>query len=209
MRYHFTSDTHYDHMNIVRYSDRPFAIQPPGSDPHAPRWARPSELGYVESQSWTWPQIDIDAMRETFIENWNRVVKPADKVYHLGDFAMGPGVTLRERVSAIRARLNGEVILILGNHDRPKRKLYMDCGFNGVGTYAHEKLQGLRVAMQHKPFSLTEDFGARTGWNHADLQLCGHVHELWMRKGLLINVGVDQWNYTPVSLDELATMRNI
>jgi calcineurin-like phosphoesterase family protein len=27
--------------------------------------------------------------------------------------------------------------------------------------------------------------------------------------GLLINVGVDQWNYTPVSLDELATMRNI
>jgi len=34
-------------------------------------------------------------------------------------------------------------------------------------------------------------------------QLCGHVHEKWVQKGKIINVGVDVWNFTPHTIDEM------
>jgi calcineurin-like phosphoesterase family protein len=41
--------------------------------------------------------------------------------------------------------------------------------------------------------------------------LCGHVHSIWKTKRsdkgtLMINVGVDVWNYAPVSLDQIVQL---
>jgi len=33
--------------------------------------------------------------------------------------------------------------------------------------------------------------------------LCGHVHDKWKVKGRQINVGVDVWNYAPVSHEKI------
>jgi calcineurin-like phosphoesterase family protein len=33
--------------------------------------------------------------------------------------------------------------------------------------------------------------------------LCGHVHEAWKRHVRVINVGVDVWDFYPVSVDQL------
>ena len=57
------SDTHFGHKNILSFKDKDTgdAIR-----------------GKVFSS--------IDEMDETLIDNWNRVVKPGDKIYHLGDF---------------------------------------------------------------------------------------------------------------------------
>ena len=51
---------------------------------------------------------------EVLIARWNAVVKPADDVWHIGDFAAGAS---RERCAEIFARLAGRKRLVRGNHD--------------------------------------------------------------------------------------------
>lgn len=57
------------------------------------------------------PWDDLDQMHEDLVANWNKVVSPNDKVYHLGD------VAIARRGLAQLERLNGRKVLIRGNHD--------------------------------------------------------------------------------------------
>jgi calcineurin-like phosphoesterase family protein len=50
-------------------------------------------------------------MDEFMVQAWNERVKPNDKVYHLGD------VVINRRCLPTLARLNGDKVLIRGNHD--------------------------------------------------------------------------------------------
>jgi calcineurin-like phosphoesterase family protein len=50
-------------------------------------------------------------MDEAMVAAWNDRVRPNDKVYHLGD------VVINRRALAIMDRLNGDKVLIRGNHD--------------------------------------------------------------------------------------------
>lgn len=52
-----------------------------------------------------------EEMDEAMVRNWNTVVRPHDKVYHLGD------VVIRRECLRILDRLNGKKRLIRGNHD--------------------------------------------------------------------------------------------
>lgn len=57
------------------------------------------------------PWDDPDEMDEEMIRRWNDSVRPNDKVYHLGD------VVINRRALATLSRLNGDKVLIRGNHD--------------------------------------------------------------------------------------------
>jgi calcineurin-like phosphoesterase family protein len=57
------------------------------------------------------PWDDVEEMDEALVENWNRTVGPKDKVYHLGD------VAIQRKGLKILDRLNGDKVLIKGNHD--------------------------------------------------------------------------------------------
>jgi calcineurin-like phosphoesterase family protein len=57
------------------------------------------------------PYATPEEMDEDMIEKWNAKVKPTDKVYHLGD------VVINRRALPTLARLNGDKVLIRGNHD--------------------------------------------------------------------------------------------
>lgn len=57
------------------------------------------------------PWTDPDEMDEAMVKAWNERVKPTDKVYHLGD-----AVINRKALGTLR-RLNGDKVLIRGNHD--------------------------------------------------------------------------------------------
>lgn len=57
------------------------------------------------------PWDDPAEMDEAMVELWNQTVKPNDKVYHLGD------VVINRRALQILHRLNGDKVLIKGNHD--------------------------------------------------------------------------------------------
>ena len=57
------------------------------------------------------PWDDPDEMDEEMIRRWNDTVRPGDKVYHLGD------VVINRKALPTLARLNGDKVLIRGNHD--------------------------------------------------------------------------------------------
>lgn len=95
----FTSDTHFSHGNIIKYSKRPFL--------------KDEQMSLVESRSFCVPNDQVKEHDDILIENWNRRVRPHDVVYHLGDFAFcRPGYAHQ-----IFNRLNGKIHLVLGNHD--------------------------------------------------------------------------------------------
>lgn len=57
------------------------------------------------------PWDDADEMDEEMVKRWNETVGPKDKVYHLGD------VVINRKNLSILDRLNGDKVLIRGNHD--------------------------------------------------------------------------------------------
>ena len=63
--------------------------------------------GVTKLRPWT----DPDEMDEAMVKAWNDRVKPTDKVYHLGD------VVINRKSLSIMSRLNGDKVLIRGNHD--------------------------------------------------------------------------------------------
>jgi len=63
--------------------------------------------GVTKLRPWT----DPDEMDEAMVKAWNERVRPTDKVYHLGD------VVMNRKSLSIMSRLNGDKVLIRGNHD--------------------------------------------------------------------------------------------
>ena len=63
--------------------------------------------GVTKIRPWT----DPDEMDEAMVKMWNETVRPNDKVYHLGD------VVINRKALGIMRRLNGDKVLIRGNHD--------------------------------------------------------------------------------------------
>jgi calcineurin-like phosphoesterase family protein len=149
------------------------------------------------------PFDDTSHMNEDIIERWNAVVSPDDTVWHLGDFAFKTGQK-REEVQKILARLNGDIILIKGNHENPKHLPHFD--FKMVLEYTTLTLGDKRFKLAHFPYPwgrTAKDLRERPSCktependpNTGEMYplLCGHVHETWaMEKGCL-NVGWDIW----------------
>jgi len=63
--------------------------------------------GVTKLRPWT----DPNEMDEEMVKRWNDRVRPNDKVYHLGD------VVINRKALSIMHRLNGDKVLIRGNHD--------------------------------------------------------------------------------------------
>jgi calcineurin-like phosphoesterase family protein len=63
--------------------------------------------GVTKLRPWDTPE----EMDEAMVKSWNERVGPKDKVYHLGD------VVINRKSLGIMRRLNGDKVLIRGNHD--------------------------------------------------------------------------------------------
>lgn len=76
------------------------------------------------------PWDTTEAMDEAMIEKWNATVRPKDKVYHLGD------VVINRKALPTLQRLNGDKVLIKGNHDIFRLEEYTPYfrDIRGVGT---------------------------------------------------------------------------
>lgn len=173
MTTYYTSDTHFGHVNIISYCNRPFR--------------------------------DIHHMTEGLVRSWNEVVGPDDTVYHLGDFAMGPKTEHKKFFD----RLNGYKVLIRGNHDQSVEKMSA-MGWSEVHQNRLETIAGLRVYMAHVPPRTLDPYGDRfyraeftSEAPEHDIWLCGHVHDKFLRRGNVINVGVDVWGFKPRTFEEL------
>lgn len=149
------------------------------------------------------PFKDIDIMNKTIIHNWNEMVKEDDTIIHVGDFCFKNTPGGKEGEGGIepttywKRQLNGEKIFIKGNHDKN----------NGLKTaiigmelyYANTKMW-----LIHNPLYYNKNY---------DINIVGHVHQNWKminkydhltrKNTILVNVGVDVWNFRPVRADKL------
>jgi calcineurin-like phosphoesterase family protein len=128
-------------------------------------------------------------MNETMVDNWNRVVKPQDKIYHLGDVFFGA----KEDFTKVWSRLNGKKRLIVGNHDDVK---YLSQGNFFQKVYMWRIFKEFGVTLTHVPIH-------QSSLRHSVVNIHGHIHTKKSPDGPYKCVCVEQTGYTPVNLEEL------
>lgn len=148
---------------------------------------------------------NVNDMNEAIVENWNRIIKPEDEVYNLGDFALND---IDAAIPYIN-RLNGRILWIYGNHDTTKKcdKIIDEC--NNVWGIGYADLikydKKFSIYMSHYP-TLTANFDEKKFSQHV-IALHGHTHQQknWIdpKNPFTYHVGVDSHNCTPVHIDEV------
>ena len=131
------------------------------------------------------PFATLGDMHAHMICAWNSVVRPEDTVYHLGDLFLGDYRAFLE----IRAKLNGDIVLVRGNHDRVKGPV-------------RAALAGVYTSLLHPgspSLLLTHRPTARDGWVNAH----GHTHGTGTDTPWSIDVGVDAVGYAPITFEHL------
>lgn len=149
------------------------------------------------------PFDSLSKMNTTLIKRHNERVSKNDVVYFLGDLGFfasknrafrGEGEPFDPK--EIINTMNGHFIFIKGNHDKSSNKL------NIKTKEIILRHGGLNIQLLHDPTYAKIE---------ADLILCGHVHSKWTfkelrylgKQKLIINVGVDNWDFYPVSWNEV------
>ena len=130
------------------------------------------------------PFHTAEEMNNKIRDNWNKVVGKEDIIIHLGDF----GFVDAEFVDS----LNGEIILIKGNHDTGKIKRL----FNQM--YKNIRLTMpcyTKVFFSHKPIQRGEFKQLAV-----DVNFHGHTHNHHMNYDGYVNHSVDVSDFTPVLL---------
>lgn len=160
------------------------------------------------------PFKNTEEMDAELIKRWNNKVKPGDLVYVLGDLIWK---TKNGDAASIIKQLNGQIILIKGNHDRFLHNAKAKKSLAAVKDYddIHVTLKDgtvKRCILCH--YFIPMYIGHRYGAIH----LHGHSHiteeaneEIEIAKELnkrgfqneIYNVGCMYWNYEPVTLDEI------
>ena len=164
----FASDHHFHHQNILTFKNQDG-----------------TRLREFES---------AEHMNEHMVTSHNNVVKPQDKVYFLGDVTMTRNATGLE----ILGRLNGEKVLVKGNHDLCTAQQYLKYFKDIRGSHQFDG-----IILTHIP--IHPESLARWGLN-----VHGHLHSNVVRMQLAqipdrryFNVSVERINYTPISLEQI------
>lgn len=180
------SDTHFGHKNFLSFLD---------DDGNRIR-----------------PFDSVDELDELMVERWNDVVKPQDKVYHLGDVFFGD----KDHFNKLWARLNGKKRLIVGNHDDIR---YLS-GKNPINDqWYFEKVDLWRVwrdermLFSHIPLNpdntwlfLAPDESEEGDCGPARvpmLNVHGHIHQNASPEGAYLNVSVEVTDYRPVNVETI------
>lgn len=177
----FTADTHFGHKAMAR-----------------------------TGKGWR-PFDTVDEHDAVLIENWNRVVRPGDTVYHLGDVGLGDDNYTLDCI----AQCHGTKHLISGNHDSvwPGHRNYAErmsdwmTEFESIQPFARRRLgKGENYLLSHFPYEGDRVCDRYTQFRLRDegLRLLhGHVHDEWAERGRMLNVGVDVRLWRPISLNEV------
>lgn len=145
------------------------------------------------------PFANVHKMDWAIINNWNNRVGEKDVVWHLGDFCLG-GL---EEATAYRNYLNGTINFVWGNHDRTAVRAAGNNHFaknplwQASGPFFEINLDGHRITLCHYAMRV---------WNQCHrgaIQLFGHSHNNMPCNSQSLDVGVDSWDYTPISLEQI------
>lgn len=135
------------------------------------------------------PFPDLAAHDAALIERWNAAVAPDDEVWHLGDFALGPPPA---RLAELLGLLHGRKHLVIGNNDGPATLAAP--GWASVQHYAELHLDGRHLILAHYAFRTWNAMG------RGAIDLHGHSHGKLKPQTRQYDVGVDAWDFRPVTL---------
>jgi calcineurin-like phosphoesterase family protein len=143
-----------------------------------------------------------EAQDDALIARWNDAVAPGDIVWHLGDFAAGAS---RAACACIFGRLNGTKHLVRGNHDTNR---VLDLPWASVVESARLSVTtadgtAWRLFLAHYAHRAWP--GLWRGTRH----LYGHTHGTLPDTCRSCDVGVDAWNYSPVTLPSLLARQDM
>ena len=144
------------------------------------------------------PFKDVTEMNDGLIDRWNSVVSPRDTIYHLGDFGFNNLDDLRK----IRYRLNGKIHMILGNHDYKNKLDRCGAWFSSMSVMKEININKQHIVLCHYSMRV---------WNrsHYNSQhLFGHSHGKLQGQGKSMDIGVDCWNWTPISFEQVQEKMN-
>jgi len=194
----FTSDTHFGHGNIMKYCGRTEFMTLQDKKLYE-FYLTQSEQ---EQKKFKLSEESVNKMDKELIKRWNERVKPDDLVIFVGDFCFKRSSEAPEGnvFQYYRQQLNGEIIFIKGNHDKN----------NGIKS----KIISLTIEIGKRPIKIVHN--PRFADAKYSINLVGHVHKNWkiqrIRQGFsftdCINVGVDAWNYRPVTYSEIMNRYN-
>jgi calcineurin-like phosphoesterase family protein len=141
--------------------------------------------GVTKIRPWT----DPEEMNEDMVRMWNDTVRPNDKVYHLGD------VVINRKYLPILDRLNGDKVLIKGNHDIFKLEDYTKY-FRDIRS-CHKMSEYILSHIPLHPESLARWCG---GNFHGHLHTNRVMHPKWPTKidPMYFNVSVEQIGFKPI-----------
>jgi calcineurin-like phosphoesterase family protein len=134
------------------------------------------------------PFTNVEEMNEKLINNWNTLVKPGDSVYNLGDFAF------HREPSIFFNRLNGCKYLIKGNHDKHDT---MKLPWQFIKDVHMLRLDSCSIFLSHYSHRVWPE------GHHGVIHLFGHSHGGLSAHGKSFDVGVDAWNYAPISMEQV------
>lgn len=138
----------------------------------------------------------LDQHDEALVSRWNAVVAPADTVWHLGDFALGPPPA---RIGEILEALNGEKHLCVGNND--DAATLKAPGWTSVVSYKELVVEERRLVLCHYAFRTWNGMG------RGALNLHGHSHNKLTPMPKQYDVGVDAQDFRPVNLTDILASR--
>lgn len=178
----FTADQHFGHANIIKFCDRPFA--------------------------------DVTVMDDALVDNWNKKVPADGVVFHLGDF------TLSDCAEALHyfGMLNGTIKVLANPWHHDKRWLgyldrFPDQPYRSASNRPVEILSPMVVLEvpthgNGYPLPITLCHYPLGEWDRAHYgawHLHGHSHGKYKseRGGCIMDVGVDNCGYTPVSFGDV------
>ena len=155
---------------------------------------------------------DIQSAKEAMITLWNSRVSKNDTVYILGDLAFGTVEDKRK----LFIRLNGNKVLVLGNHDKVPNKL--KSYFNHITQIKNLKFKKSVYNFLHRDLEIIMCHFPMLTWEHKEkgsVMVHGHCHGKVDKinedsKDLRVDVGIDGKlaNYDLVSLEKLANYIN-
>ena len=160
---YFTSDLHFYHKNIMKYS--------------------PAFRNYENAEE----------MNEALIAYWNSVVTPEDTVYNLGDLSMAANtkkvIEVAKRLNGKHFLILGNHDYPIKSEKEKLMEMIKDDGnklFEDIRDYKFLTFPGVQIALSHYPMAGWE------GQQHGAVMLHGHLHDYMTNvRGKTLNVGFD------------------
>lgn len=132
----------------------------------------------------------VEEMSLTIVNNINKIVKPTDTLYLLGD------IVITRKGMQYLEMLNGRLILIPGNHDGEREGLKLsEYPVDKILASSQVKIKEELFWLTHIPVHPTE-LGVRVHGN-----IHGHLHDKVIPDNRYICVSCEQTGYLPVDKD--------